>query len=32
VKRIAGKPIASRRMVAPDDKPEDDANDADRNR
>jgi hypothetical protein len=32
VKRIAGKPIASRRMVSPDDKTEDDANDADRNR
>jgi hypothetical protein len=32
VKRIAGKPIASRRLVAPDDKPEDDADDADRNR
>jgi hypothetical protein len=32
VKRIAGKPIASRRLVAPDDKPEDDADDTDRNR
>jgi hypothetical protein len=32
VKRIAGKPIASRRLVVPDDKLEDDANDTDRNR
>lgn len=32
VKRIAGKPIASRRMVAPDDKPEDGASDTGHNR
>jgi hypothetical protein len=32
VKRIAGKPVASRRMVAPDDKPDDDEDEINRNR
>ena len=32
VKRIAGKPVASRRMVAPDDKRDDDEDEIDRNR
>ncbi len=32
VKRVAGKPIASRRILAPDTKPEDNEDDADRNR
>src|ERR1700742_136433 len=32
VKRIAGKPVASRRMVAPDDKRDDDEDETDRNR
>jgi len=32
VKRVAGKPIASRRVLAPDHKPEGDADEPDRNR
>jgi hypothetical protein len=32
VKRVAGKPIASRRVLAPDHKPETDADEPDRNR
>jgi hypothetical protein len=32
VKRVAGKPIASRRVLPPDNKPEDDADEIDRNR
>ena len=32
VKRIAGKPVASRRMVAPDDKRDNDEDEIDRNR
>jgi hypothetical protein len=32
VKRVAGKPVASRRNLAPDDKPDDDEDEIDRNR
>jgi hypothetical protein len=32
VKRVAGKPIASRRILAPDDKRDDDEDEIDRNR
>jgi hypothetical protein len=32
VKRVAGKPIASRRILAPDDKRDDDEDEARRNR
>jgi hypothetical protein len=32
VKRIAGKPVASRRILAPDDKRDDDEDEIDRNR
>ncbi len=32
VKRVAGKPIASRRILAPDNKPEDNDDETDRNR
>jgi hypothetical protein len=32
VKRVAGKPVASRRNLAPDDKRDDDEDEIDRNR